>query len=271
MIRIVMTLTVLMLFSSCGNQQGEKTSTVEIPNGNKDSIIEVNNDRKVVKTTSNDRSQWTDLDFLNQDSTYSSVAEDSIIGIGIVTISDTVDIYDKKLSIYSASGKVITTVERQESDVITIYKGKTYNRDDSLNPFSPRLYMTNPDYFRLVFDCIEVDNEFYTVIINRQTGETAKIKRRDKFFKFETIEEFVNNWIVLGFDFDRSTNPLRKSPSDKSENINNAKLTKYKIWRAGKISIKGDWIEIIIEDEEEKGWIRWRKGNQILIRLYYAC
>ena len=73
------------------------------------------------------------------------------------------------------------------------------------------------------------------------------------------------------FDFNRSTNPLRKSPSDKSENINNDKLTKYKIWSAEKISIKGDWMEITIEDTEEKGWIRWRQGNQILIRMYYAC
>ncbi len=266
MTRIIITLTILIFSSACGNQQADK-STPETSISNRDSIIDTTNYGETNVDTIN-RTQWTILAYLNQDP---FVMEDSIIGLGIVTISDTVDTYDRELSMYNASGKVIVTVEQQESDVITNYKGKAYNRYDSLNPFSPRLYVTNPDYFRLAFDCIGSDNEFYTVIINRQTGEVAKIKKLDTFFKFETIEEFVDNWTGIGIDFNRSTNPLRKSPSDKSENINNDKQTKYKVWRAEKISIKGDWIEIKVENTEEKGWIRWRQGNQILIRMYYAC
>jgi hypothetical protein len=271
MTRTIITLTIVIIFSACGNQPADKSS-IQSPISNKDSNTETNNYGKTTDTIKSiNRSQWTNLDYLNQDSEYPFVAEDSIIGIGIVTISDTIETYNKKLSVYNTSGKVIATVELKESDVITVYRGKTYNRHDSLNLFSPRLYITNPDYFRLAFDCTSSDNEFYTVIINRQSGETAKIKKHDKFFKFQTIEEFVDNWTGIGIDFDRSTNPLRKSPSDKAEDINNNKQTTYKIWSAEKISIKGDWIEIKIEDTEETGWIRWRKGNQILIRMYYAC
>ena len=272
MTRTIITLTTLIILSACGNPQADKSS-IQTSISNKDSNTETNNYGKTTIDTSKSSaiSKWTNLDYLNQDSEFPFVAEDSIIGIGIVTISDTVDTYDKKLSVYDILGKVIATVEQKESNVITIYKGKTYNGHDSLNPFSPRLYAPNPDYFRLAFDCTKSDNEFYTVIINRQTGETAKIKKSDKFFKFQTIEEFVDNWTGIGLDFDRSTNPIRKSPSDKSEDINNDKQPTYKIWSAEKILIKGDWLEIKIEDTEETGWIRWRQGNQILIRMYYAC
>jgi len=272
MTRTIITSTILIFSSACGNQQADKSS-IKTSISNKISITKANDYGKtyIDTTKGSDRSQWTKLDYLNQDTEYPFVEEDSIIGIGIVTISDTVDTYYKKLSVYNTSGKVIATVEQKESDVITVYKGKIYNRHDSLNLFAPRLYVTNPDYFRLAFDCESSDNEFYTIIINRQTGETAKIKKRDKFFKFETIEEFVDNWTGIGLDFYRSRNPLKKSPSDKSEDIQNDQQTKYKIWSAEKISIKGDWIEIKIEDTEETGWIRWRQGNKILIRMYYAC
>lgn len=272
MTRTIITLTILIFVSACGNQAADKNS-IETSTKNIDTITEANDlgQTDIEKIESSDRSHWTNLDYLNQDSEYPFVAEDSIIGLGIVTIADTVDTYDKKLSIYDGSGKVIVTVEQKESDVITVYKGKIYNRNDSLNPFSPRLYVTNPDYFRLAFDCTSSDNEFYRVIINRQTGESAKIRKSNKFFKFETIEEFVDNWTGIGLDFDRSSNPLKKIPNDKSEDIRNDKQSRYKIWSAEKISIKGDWIEIKIEDTEETGWIRWRQGNQILIRMYYAC
>jgi hypothetical protein len=106
-------------------------------------------------------------------------------------------------------------------------------------------------------------------VINRETGQTGKIKKSNRFFKFELIEEFVENWAEIGVDFDRSVNPLREFASDTSEIIPIDPQSKLKTESSEKISIKGDWIEVQTSDSE-KGWVRWRQGNQILIRLYYS-
>lgn len=264
--RTTIILTLLTFLSACKYHTGDRHRIVESSN-NGDSTIKIDSDI----TNSDDHRQYTNLNFINLNPDYPFLAEDSIIGIGIVTISNSASTYDQKLSIYNVSGNIIATVEHQKNDVVTKYKGKSYHRNDNLNPLSPRLFITNPDYFSLAFDCIISDNDFYTVILNRQTGETAKIKKSDKSYQFETIEAFVERWTENGIDFDRSSNPLRKSPNDKSEHLNNNIQDKYKIWGGDRVSLKGDWLEIKTPETEERGWIRWRRGNQILIRMSYAC
>ena len=78
----------------------------------------------------------------------------------------------------------------------------------------------------------------------------------------------MTEWTTLGFDFDRNENPLRTEPLDNSTVIPNN--SKYKIWRAEKIELKGDWIKVKTSDKEE-GWVKWKQGNEIIIRLYFAC
>jgi hypothetical protein len=261
--RHIIILTIPIIISSCGNHR------VDGSLDNKIDTIYVSSEIDTAKN--NDEISLTNLDYLNSAPEYPFVAEDSIIGIGIVTLSDSINTYDEKLRIYDEAGKIMITVEQKDSDVITIFKGKTFDRYNATNPLSPRLFITNPDYFRLIFDCISIGKDSYKVIISKQTGETAEIKKEDKFFQFQSMETFVDEWTTIGLDFDRSKNPLRKSPSDNSEIIKNNKEAKYKIWQAGKKLMQGEWIKIQIENTNEKGWIRWKKGNQILIRMYFIC
>jgi hypothetical protein len=267
MTQTITILTTIIFLAACDSRQADNSSSVIIADIKNDSNFHESN---VDTIKHNDRSLWTTLDFLN-DKESPFTAEDSIIGSGIITLSDTADTYNKKLCIYNDLGKIIATIEHKESDVITVFNGKTFSSSDTTNSFSPRLYGTNPDYFRLAFDCISTDKDFYKVIIDKNTGQAGMIKKSDKFFKFETIEKFVDTWTGLGIDFDRSTNQLHKNPSDNSEIITSDKQSKYKIWQGEKISIDGDWIKIKIEDTDEQGWVRWRQKNKILIRMYYVC
>ena len=37
------------------------------------------------------------------------------------------------------------------------------------------------------------------------------------------------------------------------------------------VSIKGDWIQVewmTIENKKERGWFKWRDGNQLVIELF---
>jgi len=202
------------------------------------------------------------LEYLNQGSEFPFFSEDSIIGIGIVSSDWPFSIYDKK-------GNVLISIELNDSSV-AIYVGKDKIKyHDTLISFRPRLFSPNPDYYRLALDCIKKDSNYYEVIINRQTRQTGFI-RNNPSINFETIEAYVENWTGLGFDFDRANNPLRRSPSLQSDTIHNELENKYSIWNGENIEMKGDWMKIRIS-KNETGWIRWRKGNQILIRLYYYC
>jgi hypothetical protein len=96
------------------------------------------------------------------------------------------------------------------------------------------------------------------------------IKKVDSLFKFETVSTYVSEWTTLGLDFDRLQNPLRQEPSDNAAVILNEDTKKYKIWRAEKIEMKGDWLKVKTKDKKE-GWIRWRRDDKIIIQLYFAC
>ncbi len=211
--------------------------------------------------------QKTDLDFINADK---FEPDGQIKGIGLVKIELGRESFDKDLIIYDSKGTPKIIIRATDDDVVTKIGGKTYSRNDNANPFNPRFFVDNPDYFRLIFDCTKSTDKNYQVIIDQKTNEVGFIKKADSLFKFETAAEYVSEWTSGSFDFDRTQNPLRQEPSDNATVISNVDQKKYKIWRAEKIEMKGDWIKVKIRDNEE-GWIRWRQGDKIVIKIYFAC
>lgn len=149
--------------------------------------------------------QKTDLDHINEDKFQ---PEGRITGIGIVEIDLARRYYEKDLIVYDAEGKSKIVILVTDSDVTTRLGGKIYSRNDSTNPFSPRQFGNNPDYFRLIFDCTKSTDKYYQVIVDQKTNETGFIRKADSLFKFETVIEFVDEWTTLGLDFDRTVNPL---------------------------------------------------------------
>ena len=217
---------------------------------------------------SQNRKNWTQLDYLNADESYPFQTENDITGIFFVTISDTLNYYENPIVITDSENKEIAKIEFTENDVVTTFNGKEYSRNDTLNPLNPWLLVLNPDYFRLAFECIDMTSDHYVIKLNE--NELGYIELENPDYKKESIEDFVKSWTVLGFDFDRSTNALREEPNENGKIIPNPNADKYKIWTGGVLEIKGDWLKIkTIKDEV--GWIKWRDGHKVLIRMYYAC
>jgi hypothetical protein len=42
----------------------------------------------------------------------------------------------------------------------------------------------------------------------------------------------------------------------------------YRIWSGESLEVHGDWIRVNTL-KNEKGWVRWKDGNKVLIRMYF--
>ena len=213
-----------------------------------------------------DRSKWTLLDFLNE---RPFIPQDNITGICFVTLADTFDYYKKPIVIKDKSNLEILRIAFNNSiGLTTTYKGIKYGFADTLNPFNPWLWSPNPDYFRLAFQCTDTSGEYFKVWLTDK--EYALIKKHNPDFKKQSILNFIKDWTSLGFDFDRSSNPLRQSPVDNGKIIKHSSQDKYRIWQGEVVEIKGDWLKIKTP-KDEIGWVKWRSGKKVLIRMYFAC
>ncbi|WP_271855904.1 hypothetical protein [Patiriisocius marinus] len=217
---------------------------------------------------SQNRKDWTQLDYLNFDKNYPFETEKDISGLFFITPSITFDYYTEPIIVFDQENNEILRLRVGESDVITCFNGQKYNRYNTKNPLSPWLLSLSPDYFSIAFECIETNDKFYIVRLN--DDQLGYIKKDNENFTKETVEEFVVRWTSLGFDFDRINNPLRAENSQSAKIITNELTGKYKIWTGEVLEMKGDWLKIK-SIKEEIGWIKWREGEKILIRMYYAC
>jgi hypothetical protein len=182
-------------------------------------------DRNVFKTaTGCSRALQTDLDYINSDE---FVPDGQIKGIGLIEVDLGRDFHGKDLIVYDTKGNPKITIRVTESNVTTTLGGKSYSRNDNSNPFNPRYFGDNPDYFVLVFDCTKSTDKYYHVVVDQKTNEIGLIKKVDSLFKFETVSTYVSEWTTLGLDFDRLQNPLRQEPSDNAAVILNEDTKKY--------------------------------------------
>lgn len=265
---IINSFFIILCFLSCNNQEEAVLQNIQKDSTQtKQNIISESTLDAPIKSDTNKLSELESTLMHLRDAPF--FTEDSIIGKFIVTTSDSFKLH-KKLKFYNQQGEIIYTIENLESDVITT-KGKVkYSRNDTTNPLAPRVFNPNPDYFRLILDCNVIQSKYYEVIIDRGSSTKAYIKKSDPLFKLQTIEEHITEWGSIGIDFNRAENNLHEEPNSNSEIIHHNLEKKYKIWQGEFLKISGDWLQISI-DEKEQGWIRWRNGNQILIRMYYAC
>ncbi|NOS94516.1 MAG: hypothetical protein HOP30_21605 [Cyclobacteriaceae bacterium] len=204
----------------------------------------------------------TEASYFNEDG--------KILGIGMVELDLEQNYFGKDIIIYNVKGKTKVVIRVTVSDVTTKMGGKLYSLNNQPNPFLPRYFGNNPDYFRLIFDCVRVTSQFYEVVIDQTTNETGFIKKSDSLFKFKTVMQYVDEWTSLGLSFDRSQNPLKLEPSDHAKDVYYDNHERNKIESAEKIEMKGDWMKIKTQNKLE-GWIRWKRDNTIVIQIYFAC
>ena len=116
------------------------------------------------------------------------------------------------------------------------------------------------DYGVLMFKVIGVGNDFVKVESNRQTGQTHYLNKSDgRFIPWPEMLLSIH-----------SIQPLDPTQSIHIKPQSNASLvtTTYEFLQP--LLVQGEWAYVKMVDgnlkEVSKGWIRWRDGNQLMIK-----
>ncbi|MBM0656938.1 hypothetical protein JMN12_10335 [Capnocytophaga genosp. AHN8471] len=150
-----------------------------------------------------------------------------------------------------------------EKQFITI-KNPKLNKNVNEYIYSPKYIVPiffKPDYNNIFYIvCLDDQKEYYKVL--SATGEIYFVSKTQT--KFISWEKFLRNTIGIS-NLNWRINPLHNEPFEKSKIIRIKDInTIYNV-----IKVKKDWIKIQNENNtNEKGWIQWKKGNNLLIEVY---
>ena len=180
------------------------------------------------------------------------------LGLGIVAIDDT---YDESKTV---------TVYKDKNLKTKIEDFKLYGELKSVWP-----YYFKPDYGLCYFVCLEKTKDYFKVLINDKEEGFLK-NDRDKYFK--TWESILINAGVERLDL--KTNPLKLTPTDNAEPINlgyEMKVDRLEVDDV--IEINGEhWIKVYYSKSGKvpcdkgtpdcgRGWIKWKKGDKLLVNI----
>ena len=127
------------------------------------------------------------------------------------------------------------------------------------------------DYSQFKFRCKSVTGDWLEVIVNNQTGRTYWI-RRTAGTAFIRWEEYLQGvWVNR---LAEKMQPIRKQPAETAPEIPYQTSDCFRVR-----SVMGEWMEIFSDEDCESppgvtiksGWIRWRRGNELLIDYYAGC
>lgn len=153
----------------------------------------------------------------------------------------------------------LVKIEKQ----LLVIKNQQLNKEIEEDMYNPKHIVPlffKPDYNIFYVVCLENQKTYYKVL--SATGDIYFVPKAEA--KFVSWAKFLRNTTGVT-NLNWELNPLRETPSEKSKmiRIKDRKAT-YQV-----INVKGDWIEIQNEhNAHEKGWIRWRKADNLLIEVY---
>ena len=165
-------------------------------------------------------------------------------------------------TLYLHSGPLIDYLLHHASmkDSVTFKQGQ-YSVEIGTAPpwFVPEIIKL--DYDILQLRAITVSKNWIEVIVNRQTGKTAWVDRNA--VDYVSWPEFLLE--VFSLELITSVrNPLRAKPLENAAIVATPGRNSL-----SPIAVKGEWIKVSLEGGPgsipKLGWIRWRKGDQMLI------
>ncbi|MCB0495062.1 MAG: hypothetical protein KDC79_02910 [Cyclobacteriaceae bacterium] len=127
------------------------------------------------------------------------------------------------------------------------------------------------DYYDLRLRAIEKKNDWIRVVVNEKDWTTYWVKE-DQLAKFLPWEDFLKS--VFNVErMDPKSQPIKSEPTINSETINYDGVDCFNVRK-----VQGDWIEIYsqswcedFDDWKTKlndGWVQWKSGNKLLIKIY---
>lgn len=128
----------------------------------------------------------------------------------------------------------------------------------------------DPEYGLFVLKCFgEKADGFYKVSIN---GKVGLILNDTNYIDFKDF----NRYILETYPIPTVENPLRTSPNDNAQIIND-----FEKWTFLPLKIVGDWVQVIDDKNCYKGeapspikiigWIRWKKNGEFILKVAYNC
>jgi hypothetical protein len=177
--------------------------------------------------------------------------------------------YNGILLLYSGRHSVEITYEIFNLDKTLFGEIKSINGNE---PSCPKLkgkilaYYDDYYIFHFLAKYNKTDSSYYV-----RVGNSVRMIPKDASMEFLSWPEYI-----LKFYCEASKeNPLRSSSSDTSEVIKiDYERTGFKC-----LEINGDWVKVECDQECEgcpqgkkiKGWIRWKKDDNIILKQYFVC
>lgn len=188
------------------------------------------------------------------------------LGIGLVSI----DFDDKTvLEFYS------DTLESEPVKVVEFFNDTTINSwniknlDEEKEWLKPEVLWL--DYSAFTFRCLARTGNWLEIIVNNESGKNYWLKTIEST-KFKNWEEYLKD--MAGVErLSSFPQKIKIEPTDNSTEIKYQGTDCFVVK-----SMKGNWIEITTTDYCDEnftdgkkpiksGWIKWRKGNELMI--YY--
>ncbi len=146
---------------------------------------------------------------------------------------------------------------------------KLYSENDNICSF-----FWKPDYSIMHFICLEETKKSYKILINY---DEVKYLPKGKKYAFKSWENYLLQSYGLS-NLPDTELVVKKEPNEHAKTIA-TKLDKTSSFCA--YEVKGDWVKIGFSCSEEltcnkqsksckekiSGWIRWRKGNELLVQI----
>ncbi len=196
----------------------------------------------------------------------SKILAQTPLGIGLVRIR-----FDKhlKLNFYSDTTNVEPVKTLQFYYDTNIDATSIKNLDRQLHWLKPESFWL--DYHIMVFRVVSQTGRWFKVVVNNENGRSYWIKRTNKT-EFQSWESYLKGMVSVA-RLPQFPQKIRSKPDD------HAPVIEYQGQDCFVVkSVRGDWLEIAtsgICDETtmqiKSGWIRWRKGNRLLIEYFPTC
>lgn len=121
-------------------------------------------------------------------------------------------------------------------------------------------YYLKPEYdiFRPLKVIGERDRYYVTTI----QDQTVMFEQTDTSLTFQTWEEHIVH-SVSGIGFNPKNNPIRQEASEMATLVPYIHDSFYH-----PVRIKGEWL-LLRKFDKEYGWIKWRRGDHLLIDILY--
>jgi hypothetical protein len=194
--------------------------------------------------------------------TYGQESKPQKLGIGILAIDSTYNL-SKTVSIY-----------KDKNFQIKLVDFKLYGENNRISP-----YYFKPDYGICYFVCIKKTPKYFKILINNKQEGFLKI---DENNYFKTWESLLINATVERIDI--KANPIKLKPNGKSETIKiDSEIVNDRLEVIDAIEINGEyWININYSAsgklpcssdslDSRNGWIKWKAGGKLLVKILLLC